>query len=123
MHDRVVNCELVLDSPAVGNLRQMAVIDAAAEEIRRFVDLHQAGTALNQVGSLEELKLLLREANSPLEASLIPLEQATRPPKILVDSGVTTDGIAWRTLQCPGGPLVLQMICAKVNFALWIQEC
>ena len=123
MHDRVVNCGLVLDSPAIGNLRQMAVIDAAAEEIRRFVDLHQTGAALNQVSSLEELKAVLRDANSPLEASLIPLEQATRPPKILVDSGVTTDGIAWRTLQCPGGPLVLQMICAKVNFALWIQEC
>ena len=101
----------------------MAVIDAAAEEIRRFVDLHQARVELNQVSSLEELKALLRAAESPLEASLIPLEQATRPPKILVDSGVTTAGIAWRTLQCPGGPLVLQMICEKVNFALWIQEC
>lgn len=101
----------------------MAVIDAAAEEIRRFVDLHKAGVELNQVSSLEELKALLRAAESPLEASLIPLEQATRPPKILVDSGVTTAGIAWRTLQCPGGPLVLQMICEKVNFALWIQEC
>ena len=101
----------------------MAVIDAAAEEIRRFVDLHQTGAALNQVSSLEELKAVLRDANSPLEASLIPLEQASRPPKILVDSGVTMDGIAWRTLQCPGGPLVLQMICEQVNFALWIQEC
>ena len=101
----------------------MAVVDGAAKEISRFVELHQAGAALNQVGTLEELKVLLRDANSPLEASLIPLEQATRPPKILVDSGVTTDGIAWRTLQCPGGPLVLQMICEKVNFALWIQGC
>ncbi|CAI8151573.1 MAG: Uncharacterised protein [Synechococcus sp. CC9902] len=101
----------------------MEVIDAAAVEIRRFVDLHQTGDELNRVSTLDELKQVLRQADSPLEAALIPLEQATRTPKILVDSGETTAGIAWRTLQCPGGPLVLQMICDKVNFALWVQGC
>jgi len=101
----------------------MEVIDAAAVEIRRFVDLHQSVPELKVVSTLEELKQLLRKNKSSLEAALIPLEQATRPPKILVDSGVTTAGIPWRILQCPGGPLVLQMICDKVNFALWVQEC
>ena len=79
--------------------------------------------ALNTISSIEDLKKLLVDFDSPLSGSLIPLEQATRTPKILVDSGTTQLGIPWRTLQCPGGPIVLQMICEKVNFALWIEEC
>ena len=67
----------------------MAVAESAAQEIRRFVELHQSGSALNQIASLDDLNGLLKQAESPLAASLIPLEQATRPPKILVDSGVT----------------------------------
>ena len=56
-------------------------------------------------------------------AALIPLEQATRPPKILVDSGHTSQKIPWRLLRCTGGPLVLQLICLKSNFAIWIESC
>ena len=95
----------------------------AAEEIRRFLDAYEEKSALNTLTTLEDLNSLLKGCESSLSGALIPLEQAQRPPKILVDSGHTKTGIPWRTLQCPGGPLVLQMICEKVNIALWIQEC
>ena len=101
----------------------MAATEEAAQEIRRFLDAHQDGAALNAISTIEDLNSLIKGSGSSLSGALIPLEQAQRPPKILVDSGHTQAGIAWRTLQCPGGPLVLQMICKKVNFALWIQEC
>ena len=101
----------------------MAVTESADIEIQRFLDANQKDSSLNAVATIEDLNALLAASGSPLTGALIPLEQATRPPKILVDSGVTESGLAWRTLQCPGGPLVLQMICEKVNFALWIQEC
>ena len=55
--------------------------------------------------------------------ALIPLEQASRNPKILVDSNITSHEIAWRLLRCTGGPLVLQLICSKANFAIWIESC
>ena len=97
--------------------------ESADIEIQRFLDANQKDSSLNAVATIEDLNALLASSGSPLTGALIPLEQATRPPKILVDSGVTESGLAWRTLQCPGGPLVLQMICEKVNFALWIQEC
>lgn len=101
----------------------MVATEEAAQEIRRFLDAHQDGAALNAISTIEELNSLIKGSGSSLSGALIPLEQAQRPPKILVDSGHTHAGIAWRTLQCPGGPLVLQMICEKVNFAAWIQEC
>ena len=101
----------------------MAVAESADIEIQRFLDANQKDSSLNAVATIEDLNALLAASGSALTGALIPLEQATRPPKILVDSGVTESGLAWRTLQCPGGPLVLQMICEKVNFALWIQEC
>ena len=108
---------------SIQTLNQMAVTASAAVEIQRFLDVHIAKTDLNALTGLDELNAVLRELESPLTGAVIPLEQATRPPKILVDSGVTDAGVPWRTLQCPGGPLVLQMICERINFALWIQEC
>ena len=96
---------------------------SALSEINRFVKSFDLDDALNTISNIEDLKKLLVDFDSPLSGSLIPLEQATRTPKILVDSGTTQLGIPWRTLQCPGGPIVLQMICEKVNFALWIEEC
>lgn len=96
---------------------------SAEQEIRHFIDVYGDDHCLDQIETLEELNLRLRECGSALTAALIPLEQAQREPKILVDSGVTGCGHAWRILQCPGGPLVFQIVCAKVNFALWIQEC
>ncbi|WP_415411203.1 hypothetical protein ACLM45_06580 [Synechococcus sp. A10-1-5-9] len=95
----------------------------AEQEILQFLELNKGKSVLNEIATIEELNSLLSDCGSSLSAALIPLEQAQRPPKILVDSGQTQTGIAWRTLQCPGGPLVLQMICQKVNLALWIQEC
>ena len=79
----------------------------------------------NQVDSLEGLKqLLLESAPGITGCAVIPLEQASRAPKILTDSAVEPgSSIAWRLLRCPGGPLVLQLICAKANFAIWMEGC
>ena len=101
----------------------MELAQSTEHEIQRFVDAYGDDQALDQIQTLDDLISLLKNCGSRLTAALIPLEQAQREPKILIDSGVTARGYAWRTLQCPGGPLVFQMICSKVNFALWIQEC
>jgi len=101
----------------------MAVIESASLAIRHFIDSNQNNLALNALSSLEELNALLHELASPLTGAIIPDEQATRPPKILIDSGITKTSAKWRILQCPGGPLVLQIICKNVNIALWIQDC
>ena len=79
---------------------------------------------LNDVDDLETLRIVVQSVDSSLTgAALIPFEQATRPPKILVDSGVSAQAIPWRLLRCTGGPLVLQLICKKANFAIWIESC
>jgi len=105
----------------------MATRTNAEPELRRFIDCHMTDAArqeqLNAMTSLDDLNQLLASMSSPLTGAVIPLEQATRAPKVLVDSGHTSTGLPWRLLQCPGGPLVLQMICKQVNIALWIQEC
>ena len=78
----------------------------------------------NAVDNINDLRSLVQSVEPSLTGSaLIPLEQATRPPKILVDSGVFDQDIPWRLLRCTGGPLVLQMICTKANFAIWIESC
>lgn len=114
---------LRLGSRVIWRIRQVDATGKAAEEIRRFLDAYEEKSSLNTLSTLEDLNSLLKACESSLSGALIPLEQAQRPPKILVGSGHTKTGIPWRTLQCPGGPLVLQMICEKVNIALWIQEC
>ena len=84
----------------------------------------QVQVNLNDVDDLEGLRVAVQSVDSsPTGAALIPLGQATSPPKILVDSGVTDKAIPWRLLRCPGGPLVLQLICKKANFAIWIESC
>ena len=94
--------------------RFVKAIEASAE--------HQA--QLNALTTIDELKALVNRIEPALTGSaLIPYEQATSPPKITIDSGILTDEIPWRLLRCPGGPLVLQMICKNVNFALWIEAC
>jgi|TARA_B100001939_G_C16940323_1_gene618050 hypothetical protein len=81
-------------------------------------------TELNKITELDQLKSIVHQIEPSLNGSaLIPYEQATSPPKIVIDSGVLEQNIPWRLLRCPGGPLVLQMICDKVNFALWIESC
>ena len=78
----------------------------------------------NAIDDINSLRDLVQSIDPTLTGSaLIPLEQATRPPKIHVDSGSLDRQIPWRLLRCTGGPLVLQMICAKANFAIWIEPC
>ena len=79
---------------------------------------------LNDLTDIEALRKFINSLEPTLTgAALIPYEQATSPPKITIDSGVLDADIPWRLLRCPGGPLVLQMICKKVNFAVWIEAC
>ena len=81
-------------------------------------------TELNKITELDQLKEIVHQIEPSLNGSaLIHYEQATSPPKIIIDSGILEQKIPWRLLRCPGGPLVLQMICDKVNFALWIESC
>ncbi|EAU72903.1 Nif11-like leader peptide family natural product precursor [Synechococcus sp. RS9916] len=106
----------------------MPVSAEVEQALHRFVDSIVSQSALqdqlNQVEDIEALRNLVQSADPTLTgAAVIPLEQATLPPKILVNSGVTSQEIPWRLLRCPGGPLVLQLICKKANFAVWIESC
>ena len=82
-------------------------------------------SAFNQVDTLDGLHQLLKDAAPGITGSaVIPMEQASRAPKILMDSAVEQESsIAWRLLRCPGGPLVWQLICTKANFAIWMESC
>tara|TARA_B100001741_G_C16529981_1_gene589100 strand:- start:878 stop:1198 length:321 start_codon:yes stop_codon:yes gene_type:complete len=106
----------------------MPVSAEAEQALHRFVDAIASQPSLqdqfNQVEEIDSLRHLVQSVDSTLTgAAVIPLDQATLPPKILVNSGVTNQEIPWRLLRCPGGPLVLQMICKKANFAVWIESC
>jgi len=113
---------------SLDNSSVMPVSAEAEQDLYRFVDAIGSQEALqeqfNQVGEIDSLRsLLLSVAPSLTGAAVIPLEQATRKPKILVNSGITDDQqIPWRLLRCTGGPLVLQLICKKANFAIWIES-
>ena len=106
----------------------MPVSAEAEKALPRFVELISQDSDLqdrfNSVDDINSLRNLIQSVEPLLTGSaLIPLEQATRPPKILVDSGHTSQNIPWRLLRCTGGPLVLQLICLKGNFAIWIESC
>ena len=106
----------------------MPVSAEAEQALPRFVEAVAENDGLqaqlNVAEDLEALKAVLCAVEPTLTgAALIPMEQATRPPKILVDSGHFTQEIPWRLLRCAGGPLVLQLICSKANFAIWIEAC
>jgi hypothetical protein len=106
----------------------MSVSIEAEKALPRFVGLITQDIDLqdrfNSVADINSLQNLIKSVEPVLTgAALIPLEQATRPPKILVDSGYTSQKIPWRLLRCTGGPLVLQLICLKSNFAIWIESC
>ena len=80
--------------------------------------------SLQTISDLDQLKKFVDSVDSSITGlALIPLDQATRKAKITVDSGPLHDAIPWRLLRCPGGPLVLQLICKSANFALWIESC
>ena len=106
----------------------MPVSAEAEQALHRFVDAIASQPSLqdqfNQVEEIDSLRNLVQSVDSTLTgAAVIPLDQATLPPKNLVNSGMTNQEIPWRLLRCPGGPLVLQMICKKANFAVWIESC
>ena len=106
----------------------MPVSAEAEVALPRFVEVvrqdEKLQNQLNEVDEIETLRGLVQSVEPSLTGSaLIPLEQATRSPKILVDSGLTDQEIPWRLLRCTGGPLVLQLICRKANFAIWIESC
>ena len=106
----------------------MPVSPELEQALPRFVQAVQGSVdvqdQLNSVTELDQLKAIVNQVEPALTGSaLIPYEQATSPPKITIDSGILEKNIPWRLLRCPGGPLVLQMICGQVNFALWIESC
>ena len=98
------------------------------KSLSAFVDAIRDNPALqnrlNLINNASGLKSFVDLVDSSITGlALIPYEQATSPPKITVDSGILEANIPWRLLRCPGGPLVLQMICSEINFALWIETC
>ena len=106
----------------------MPVSPELEQALSRFVESVQSSVdlqdQLNSVADLEQLKVVVNHVEPSLTGNaLIPYEQATSPPKITIDSGILEKNIPWRLLRCPGGPLVLQMICENVNIALWIESC
>ena len=116
-----------------GNIRSlrpyiMPVSPEREQALSEFVAAIQvredAQAKLHEITALDQLRTIVDSIEPALTgAALIPYEQATSPPKITIDSGVLEKNIPWRLLRCPGGPLVLQMICKNVNFALWIEGC
>ena len=112
----------------LSSINRMPVSVEAEKALPRFVerlrDDQDFQNQLNQVIDIENLRKVVQSVDSTLTgAALIPLDQATRPPKILVDSGVINQNLPWRLLRCTGGPLVLQLICTNANFAIWIESC
>ena len=106
----------------------MPVSAEAEKALPRFVETlrndQNFQNQLNQVSDIENLRKVVQSVDLSLTgAALVPRDQATRPPKILVDSGVIKQALPWRLLRCTGGPLVLQLICANANFAIWIESC
>ena len=106
----------------------MPVSPEIEQSLHRFVDAVKdkltVQSQLNEITDLDQLKTIVRSIDPIITGfALIPYEQATSPPKITIDSGILQEQIPWRLLRCPGGPLVLQMICKNVNFALWIESC
>ena len=100
----------------------------AEKALPRLVDSLRSDQTIrdrfNLATDIETLRQVVQSVDASLTGSaVIPLEQATRAPKILVDSGVMDQAISWRMLRCPGGPLVLQLLCSKANFAIWIESC
>ena len=89
----------------------------------RFFESTVGSEALHKIQEQNELDRLVESVSTDIASALIPLEQATRPPKILMESGVSKSGIKWRLVKCPGGPVVMQLVCNQANIALWIKEC
>ena len=103
------------------SLERERALSAFVDVVRDSLDLQNSLTLIDNASGLKSFVDVVDASITGL--ALIPYEQATSPPKITVDSGILEANIPWRLLRCPGGPLVLQMICSKINFALWIETC
>ncbi len=124
----VIKCKDFFGSIRFVCRNMMPVSPEREQALSEFVSVIQeredVQAKLNEITALDQLKTIVDSIEPALTgAALIPYEQATSPPKITVDSGVLEKNIPWRLLRCPGGPLVLQMICTNINFALWIESC
>ncbi len=95
----------------------------ARSELMLFLERNLDSGALHEVQEQKELDRLVESVSADIASALIPLEQATRTPKILLESGISKSGIKWRLVKCPGGPVVMQLVCDRANIALWIKEC
>ena len=95
----------------------------ARDELMRFFENTVDSGVLNKIQDQNELEKLVGSVSIEIASAVIPLEQATRTPKILLEAGVAKSGIKWRLLKCPGGPVVMQLVCERANIALWIKEC
>ena len=110
---------LIIKMPASAEAEK--ALPRFVEAVSKQLDLQDQ---LNKVNDLDGLRSVVQSIEPTLTGSaLIPMEQATRPPKILVDSGHFNQTIPWRLLRCTGGPLVLQIICNEANFAIWVESC
>lgn len=106
----------------------MSGLTNSEAELHRFIEIHNSNPSLQKrlynVTNLDDINQIVKDISPNITAAIIPLEQASRPAKLVVDSGVMgEEGINWRMLKCTGGPLVIQMICKSINFALWIPAC
>ena len=105
----------------------MQTVSEKEAAIYQFLEVFRSDPSqhhrLLKLENLPQINQLIQDQGLPLSAALIPIEQATRPPKILVESAVINNEIPWRILRCPGGPLVLQVITKSVSFAVWAPEC
>ena len=106
----------------------MSVSIKSEASLSRFVTRCQSDPCLQEslhtVNNIDQLKTLIFSIDSTITGiAVIPVSQATRPARIVVDSGILSSGIQWRILRCSGGPLVLQIICNRASFALWIEGC
>jgi len=95
----------------------------ARGELMRFFEKTADSDVLHSIQEQNELERLVASVSTDIASAIIPLEQATRTPKILMESGVSKSGVKWRLVKCPGGPVVMQLVCEQANIALWIQEC
>ena len=121
-----LNCASVcLTNPSIVQMPVSAEAETALSSFIAYCQDHDPCVAsLQSIENLDQLKAFVASVDVSITGlALIPLEQATRPPKITVNSGILSDVIPWRLLRCPGGPLVLQMICKSANFAMWIESC
>lgn len=90
--------------------------------------LERIKTDKNLAGSLFEAKtpaeVILLAANAGLDCTAAEISewQATQAVSKLVESGICTNGLRWRSLHGPEG-LCVQIVGARASFGLWCPSC